>query len=306
MPRPDLASLGVRYRRIPVLAIGRDVYLDTRLIIAKLEELFPPSAEHPALSSKEAAPFAALLQKLVVDAGVFGHAARMIPSSVMTRDKKFMEDRAEFFGRPKDPQLVRPESVVHMRQCFDLIESLLSDGRDWVAGTDGVSLADLEGEQHAGQLSDEATSDTTAGAWVFDWLVTNLQPPREYFSDAIYPKTYAWLARYKAVVKQAASRGSKPVSFSGQQAVSFITAAGFTDQDIKIDEDPTGFKQGSFVQLFPLDGGGLVYQDAGRLVKLTKNEVAISVQATSGQEVRIHAPRWQFRIRAVDEGSAKL
>lgn len=29
------------YRRIPVLSIGRDVYNDTRIIIAKLEELFP-------------------------------------------------------------------------------------------------------------------------------------------------------------------------------------------------------------------------------------------------------------------------
>lgn len=37
MPRPDLELLGINHRRIPVLAIGRDVYLDTRLILSKLD-----------------------------------------------------------------------------------------------------------------------------------------------------------------------------------------------------------------------------------------------------------------------------
>lgn len=35
--------LGVTYRRIPVLAIGKDVYCDTSLIAAVLERRFPPS-----------------------------------------------------------------------------------------------------------------------------------------------------------------------------------------------------------------------------------------------------------------------
>lgn len=41
MPRPDLTALGVGYRRIPVVAIGRDIYHDTRLVLRKLEVLFP-------------------------------------------------------------------------------------------------------------------------------------------------------------------------------------------------------------------------------------------------------------------------
>ena len=46
-------ALGVKYRRSPVMAIGREVYVDTRIMIAKLEELFPASAEHPRLSMPE-------------------------------------------------------------------------------------------------------------------------------------------------------------------------------------------------------------------------------------------------------------
>ena len=44
LPRPELADLlGLKYRRIPVLAIGRDVYCDSSLIASVLERRFPPS-----------------------------------------------------------------------------------------------------------------------------------------------------------------------------------------------------------------------------------------------------------------------
>ena len=33
LPRKDLEALGITYRRIPVLAVGKDVYCDSSLII---------------------------------------------------------------------------------------------------------------------------------------------------------------------------------------------------------------------------------------------------------------------------------
>ena len=39
----------------------------------------------------------------------------------------------------------RAAGLVHVRQCFDVVETLLGDGRSWVGGTEGVTLADLEG-----------------------------------------------------------------------------------------------------------------------------------------------------------------
>jgi len=45
LPRPELSELlGVAYRRIPILAIGNDVYCDTSLISYVLERRFPASA----------------------------------------------------------------------------------------------------------------------------------------------------------------------------------------------------------------------------------------------------------------------
>jgi len=49
-PRPQLIDLlGLHYRRIPVLAIGRDVYCDTFLMAAKLEEKYPVAAGYKTI-----------------------------------------------------------------------------------------------------------------------------------------------------------------------------------------------------------------------------------------------------------------
>ena len=51
LPRPQLESLGITYRRIPVLAVGKDVYCDTSLISRKILELQGPNGKlnsHPA------------------------------------------------------------------------------------------------------------------------------------------------------------------------------------------------------------------------------------------------------------------
>ena len=50
LPRPDITDrLGIGYRRIPLLAIGNDVYCDTSLIIPVLERTFSSSKEAPTL-----------------------------------------------------------------------------------------------------------------------------------------------------------------------------------------------------------------------------------------------------------------
>jgi hypothetical protein len=52
-PRPELSEeLGIPYRRIPVLAIGRDVFIDTSLISTALEKYFPESKGHPTIFPK--------------------------------------------------------------------------------------------------------------------------------------------------------------------------------------------------------------------------------------------------------------
>jgi hypothetical protein len=270
------------------MAIGRDIYLDTRLIISKLEKLFPPSPSHPPLSTKETLGLAGLMQKLAIEGSLFREIVKNIPSNFpLLRDEKFQKDRAGFFFQPSfnrmEVKLVRPEGIVNLRHLFDVLEGLFEDGREWVGGTKQPTLADLE------------------GLWPLDWFIMDLQPSREYFSESIYPKVYGWRRRFRAVLEEAKfSRKEKAVRIKGEQAARIVTGSEFTDGELVVDgDDPLKLKAGMMVELFPLDGGGYSHQDRGRLVKLTKDEVAIAVQAKSGEEVRVHAPRWQFRVKAI-------
>lgn len=44
LPRPILTdTFGLTYRKIPIVAIGKDIYCDTSLIIEALEHFFPSS-----------------------------------------------------------------------------------------------------------------------------------------------------------------------------------------------------------------------------------------------------------------------
>lgn len=148
LPREDLSALGVRYRRIPVMSIGRDIYCDTRLILQKLEERFPAGALGASEPDQKAVE--RLLEKWNIDSGVFVRAAQCLPPDMpLLKDTKFTRDREEYTGRSwakTDIARMRPEALAHLREAFDLLETgLLADGREWVLKTEKPSLADIEG-----------------------------------------------------------------------------------------------------------------------------------------------------------------
>jgi glutathione S-transferase len=156
LPRPDLAELGIHYRRIPLLSIGRDIYYDTRLILATLEQSFPPSSEHPPLSTPQNKALEALLEKFTVDAGIFQKAAQSLPAELpVMKDERFLKDREDFTGSSwtqADRVKQRPEALAHLRHAFDILETLLAHGKQWIAGTDKLSLADIHGKSSAAPL----------------------------------------------------------------------------------------------------------------------------------------------------------
>ena len=126
------------------------MYCDTRLILQKLEQLFPQgrlgavSPEHRALQK--------LLEIWTVEASVFVRAAQLIPSSMpLLEDPKFRADREDFNGRKWTKEAIdamRPEALVHIKSAFAIMEStLLADGRAWLLNTERPCLADIEGER---------------------------------------------------------------------------------------------------------------------------------------------------------------
>lgn len=163
LPRPDLNLLGVNYRRIPVLTLGRDIYLDTRLILSKLETHFPYPTAFPSVrtaSSPLLTPtpnltpdqraLSALLSRWTIDSGIFAAASACIPaSSPVFKDPKFMKDREGLTGRSwkkEDMERGRAQAVPEILAGFQFLEGLFGDGREWVLGTKDVSIGDIEGK----------------------------------------------------------------------------------------------------------------------------------------------------------------
>ena len=148
MPRPDVKALGINYRRIPLMAVGKDVYCDTRICLQKLEKMFPDGALGSSLPEQHA--LEKLFEIWTIDGGVFNRASQLIPTSMpLLNDPKFTKDREDYSGRSWDKDSIkanRPEALAHVRNAFDLLETtLLADGREWIMKTDKPSLADIHG-----------------------------------------------------------------------------------------------------------------------------------------------------------------
>jgi len=291
-PRPDLASLGVRYRRIPVLSIGRDIYCDTIIILEKLEEIYASEKEYKRIGAST--PTEMALEKLLekwTDMVVFKPAAALIPTDMdLMKDPQFQRDREELWGRKwtKEAQdALRPAALANVRANFDFLETVLSDGRQWILGGEtGPMLADI----HA--------------CWIFDWLFKLPGAfPEEFFSANIYPRTHAWRDRYNAAIAKARENALSPVELRGPEAVSRILSSGFQDNEneLTVHKDPCGLQQGQDVIIYPVDTG-YNSKDGGKLVGLNINEAVLKTMSQpDGREMRIHFPRWNFAIEAVSD-----
>lgn len=293
LPREDINALGVKYRRIPIMSIGRDIYCDTRLILQKLEDKFPIGALGASEPDQKA--IEKLLESWTIDGGIFARAAQTMPVELpLLNDPKFTKDREDYMGRSwqkDDIKAMRPEALTHIRDAFVFLETgLLADGRQWVLKTEKPSLADIE------------------AVWPFHWLLELKGAlPSSLISKEKFPKVYAWIDRFSKALSTAKSSASKPTTLKGAEAVRYVTQAEFFESEGEVDaNDPLGLKKGQDVESWPIDSG-FNHHDRGVLVSLTSNEVVLASQSRiGGNEVRIHHPRWNYRTRAISGGGSKL
>jgi hypothetical protein len=149
LPRPDLALLPVNYRRIPILAIGREIYLDTRVMLRKLESL-PDMPSAPLGATNGPDRFTEkLIEKYIIEGPVFEIAAGLVPVE-MAQDPAFNKDRQGLLNRNwsrEELEEGKGECLNYIRNLYNFYETtILEDGRDWILGSEGPKLADIEGE----------------------------------------------------------------------------------------------------------------------------------------------------------------
>ncbi|QDS77934.1 hypothetical protein FKW77_001204 [Venturia effusa] len=273
MPRPDLEALGINYRKIPILAIGKDIYIDTHLIIPKLESLYPDNV----LGSSK--PFEQGLEKIfeswVTDAGPFWKTAGCMPlSSPALNDEVWMKDRAELVG----PQFTLENLRAGRSDCL----------AHWVFDTEKPTLGDL----HLG--------------FCFDWaLHIQMGDGTETVDNNVlnehkYPKVFAWVERFREAYSESIKMMGSPQIVSSEVAIRNILTAEFTEAEgAFLADDPLHLEKDQIVEVGPAAfGGGRV--DRGRLISLSVHGVVIEKAAPTGELLRLHFPRAGYQITMVE------
>ena len=291
MPRPALDRIDVHYRRIPVMAIGRDIYCDSRCIIDHLERLYTEQTRLGSDALYERG-IERVLESWILDGPPFMRTAGMIPPDTsLVQDLAWLDDRAELTGKQFSEEGLRDglkDSLNHARLHLRIVEEeLLGDGRKWLSG-DKPGLSDV----HV--------------LWVFDWMT---RPPDQMgmkhaypwlLNKEKYPRTFAWIDRMEEKFR-AGQRQSPPGLVSDDEAVEMIESSPyFQPEQLEVDEsDPTGLKKGEEVDLIALDSAptaGSNRRDVGKLEELTVTSTAISTKTKNDVDVRIHYQRANVRI----------
>ncbi len=134
LPKPDLIPLTGGFRRTPVLQIGADIYCDTALIASELDRrfpeptLFPPG--HDGLG---------WMLSMWAERALFWPTARYVTGvNSDALPPEFHADRAAMRGHPpptaEQLQAAAPHNRVQMDIQFHWLETLLSDGRQYLLG----------------------------------------------------------------------------------------------------------------------------------------------------------------------------
>jgi glutathione S-transferase len=270
-PKPDLAALTGGYRKTPVLQVGRDVILDTGLMVRVLERLYPSPALIPETQRMSCLAYAGYEQALFFGAvatvfqpeGLKAMIARLGPELMQS----FSRDRQELFtgGSAKRPS---PEMYkTHFLPAANAMNAQLA-GQDFLLG-EAPTLADFV-------------------CWHPIWFVRDnagvaplLQPLRNLM---------AWEQRMRALGY------GYPSEVSAEAALETARASeGWLEFDGPLQE-PNGLKVGERVVLRASDYGCEPVE--GLLLHASAYELVLQRQDSRAGELRVHAPRAGFSLSA--------
>ena len=335
MPRPVLSNaFNLTYRKIPILALGRDVYCDTSIIIEALEAAFPESegygTVYPAVAGSGGSRRNRSLMRGFaswwIDRPFFRVTTGLIPSSVWRT--RFGVDRAGLIGHVLDADKLEkkvPRNLAALDLQLGLFEGWLAEGKGegkgWLFETETPSLADVAlyyqlewGKDIArgvgiGDLTGGGTQDTeTEGA-------------ASVFNSERYPDLWAWFHRMKdhiaglPTVENKIEKGDEVAIKKAIESLKGYPKLGAEcmiktpgGQHVELDAK-TGLivGQGLKVSIAP-DDTGKDDPTIGTLIGLSPEEVVIEPIKLDGKDavvdVAVHFPRIGFVIKPLRE--AKL
>ncbi len=267
MPKPDLVPLTGGYRRIPVMQIGADVFLDSAAILAEIERRHPSP---PVIGGADWAVNAwadrLLFQPTV--AIIFGALGGAI-------DPAFVKDREALSGRPFDAAAMKaagPTARASFRAALAWLEAQLAPGAPYVGG-ERASLADI-------------------AFWLNIWFYGAVLTAQLEADLADFPHAAAWRARLSAV-----GHGS-PTDMTPGEALEVAAAAqpGPVDPAAHDPHDPSGLAPGAAVTVAADDYG----RDpiAGTLLAAGPGGIVVGRDDPRVGRVNLHFPRTGYVLSA--------
>ncbi|KAF2097733.1 hypothetical protein NA57DRAFT_76542 [Rhizodiscina lignyota] len=261
IPREVLISVGITHRRVPILAIGKDVYCDSAHILDALQASYP---EHALPTSRADEAYKAW--------GMLTSQGAVPLTPIGTFPKDIQDDRKKLFpmlGR-KDYQALTPSTIAECKAALDVLEKdFLPDDQPFIGG-DKLSMADAHVE------------------WAARWPIEYLDHVRAPgFRKTDYPRISAWLDKFPE---------PKPTSnvVSGEEAIAAITCAECISADYGFDDnDPLQLYKGALVSVESKDDFTGENLQVGRLEGLSRIEVVIELE--SG--IRMHFPRVGYVVK---------
>lgn len=222
MPRPLLHDIfHLTYRKIPVLAIGRELYCDTALMTEALEHHFPAARSlYPATDDGD--NYRAVIRGFAsywTDRPLYRVMTGLIPAQVWRTS--FGEDRARFIGHKLDATKLErkiPENLTRLDMHLSMLEPLFtapcprarrSSSRPWIFSSAAPSLADVSlyiwldwGSEIAKghlieNLSGGGTKDTDSAGATAVW------------NSQRYPGVWGWFERMKKYMDELADVETK-------------------------------------------------------------------------------------------------
>lgn len=272
MPRPTLAEIGITYRRVPLLSIGSDMYIDTALIIEKLSDI----AQHfdcGLADSTNHIEYDALGQV------AFRCAVRLVPlDTPFLKDPAFLADRSELMGRPFNPTAMaqaRPKTISKMLSLVSLIQShFLRDGRRFFLGGSTPTSADMY------------------LYWSVNWGLRDREGARPEISESTYPQIFRWLADVETFI------ADRRVETKIQMAEAYkVLRVPPTHEYAKfvphIEVNPERLRQGQRVEVTPVDTGR-THPQAGELITLNYEQICLRNE----KGLVMHFPRLGYEVVA--------
>jgi glutathione S-transferase len=267
-PRPDTIPLTGGYRRTPVMQVGADIYCDTAIIAAYLDDKGTGPTLYPAATRLAAQTLARW-----VDTELFWAAVtlRFLPSNTGSffaspeAAAAFAEDRANFSQGSTVRRLPLEESLPRYLTFMAELEAQLSDGRQHLFGADWT-IADFS-------------------VYHLLWFIHTGGAMAEVLSR--HPHASAWLERMRA-------HGRHQGQDLSTQGALDIALTSKPQDFLSGTSDLTDIPVGTLVDVASTDYG--VMPSRGTLLNCDPASITIRRSHERTGEVNVHFPRQGFGV----------